>query len=110
MISFKNLTTDQREDIFQNKTTTELLVDRVSLNFENIENELSGTNIEQDFELPPVIVDEKHMVQILAFAPPNNKGRWIRTYMRTYLEGGKVIFKKFDDDSFIAKLEFQRKE
>jgi hypothetical protein len=106
MKKFMDLTTDERENILSNHITTELRVDRNTLNFETIEVDLSGVDVSQDFEVPPVVIDNKHLAQILAFAPPDNKGRWMRTMIRTYLEGGRVWYRKLDNDNFVVKLDF----
>ena len=106
MKTFNNLTQDQRENILSNHITTELLVDRVSLGFEKIEDDLPSVNMNNNFEVPPIIIDNKHLAQIMTFSSSDNKGRWIRTMIRTYLEGGKVFFRKKDDDNFIATLFF----
>ncbi len=108
MKTFNSLTENQREEILSNQITTELLVDTVTLGFENIEEELPSVDINNNFEVPPIIIDNKHLAQIMAFSTPDNKGRWIRTMVRTYLEGGKVLYKKIDNDNFIATLFFAK--
>lgn len=106
MIDFNKLTQDERERILSQHITTEISVDRETLNFENIEEDLSGTDLSHNFELPPVIVDEKHLAQILFYSMSDNKGRWIRTMVRTYMEGGKVLYKKVTNNKFVATLKF----
>lgn len=106
MKKFSELTTEQRREILDNKLNTDLLVDRITLSFEDIENELSEINISQPFEVPPIILDEKHFFQILIFSGSTNKARWLRTLAITYIIGGKVIFQKIDDDNFKASLIF----
>jgi hypothetical protein len=108
MINFNDLTQEQRENILSNHITTELLVDRATLNFDNIETDLEGTNLTDPFEVPPIIIDNKHLAQILTHASPDNKGRWIRTMVRTYLEGGRVFYKLNNLDTFIATLTFTK--
>ena len=106
MKNFNGLTADQREEILGGHITTELQVDRNTLNFETIEQDLEGRKLTLDFEVPPIIIDNQHLPQILAHASPYNKGRWIRTMIRTYLEGGRVLYRKLDNDNFVAKLDF----
>jgi len=104
MINFNELTTEQRKDILERRLRTDLLVDRITLNFENIENELSETDVSKPFEVPPIILDEKHFVQILVNSGASNKGRWLRTFAITYISGGKVVFQKYDNDNFKVTL------
>ncbi len=106
MIKFNEWTQEQRDSILSNHVTTELLVDRVTLNFENIENDLRNVDLTKNFEVPPIIIDDKHLAQILTFSTPDNKGRWIRTMIRTYLEGGRVFYRQNDKDNFVATLRF----
>jgi hypothetical protein len=106
MINFTDWTEDERENILSNHITTELLVTRATLSFENIETDLQSTDTTHNFEVPPIIMDNKHLAQVLAFAPPNDKGRWIRTMVRTYMEGGRVFYRRHDQDSFVATLTF----
>ena len=106
MKTFNEISQDEREKILSNKITTQILVDRITLNFENIESDLPGTDLSVDFEIPPIIFDNKHLAQILLYSTPDNKGRWIRTVVRTYLEGGKVYYRKKDNDNFIVTLKF----
>lgn len=106
MINFTDWTEDERENILSNHITTELLVTRATLSFENIETDLQSTDTTPNFEVPPIIMDNKHLAQVLAFAPPNDKGRWIRTMVRTYMEGGRVFYRRHDQDSFVATLTF----
>lgn len=106
MINFTDWTEDERENILSNHSTTELLVTRATLSFENIETDLQSTDTTHNFEVPPIIMDNKHLAQVLAFAPPNDKGRWIRTMVRTYMEGGRVFYRQHDQDSFVATLTF----
>jgi len=106
MTNFTDWTEDERENILSNHITTELLVNRTTLSFENIETDLHSTDTNQNFEVPPIIMDNKHLAQVLAFAPPNDKGRWIRTMVRTYMEGGRVFYRQHDQDSFVATLTF----
>ena len=106
MTNFTDWTEDERENILSNHITTELLVNRTTLSFENIETDLDSTDTNQNFEVPPIIMDNKHLAQVLAFAPPNDKGRWIRTMVRTYMEGGRVFYRQHDQDSFVATLTF----
>jgi len=107
MTNFNEWTQEQRENVLSNHITTELLVDRATLNFENIENDLQSVDLSKEFEVPPIIIDNKHLAQILAFSSPDNKGRWIRTMIRTYLEGGRVLYRRIDNDNFVAVLRFQ---
>ena len=100
------MTKEERESILSNHISTELLVDRSTLNFESIEKDLPSTDVRENFEVPPIIIDNKHLAQILTFSAPDNKGRWIRTMVRTYLEGGKVSYKQYDQDNFITTLTF----
>jgi hypothetical protein len=106
MINFADWTEDERENSLSNHIKTELLVDRTTLSFENIETDLPGTDTTNNFEVPPIIMDNKHLAQVLAFAPTNDKGRWIRTMVRTYMEGGRVFYKQHDKDRFVATLIF----
>lgn len=106
MINFTTWTEDERENTLSNHITTELLVDSITLNFENIESDLQDTDTTQNFEVPPIIMDNKHLAQILAFTPPNDKGRWIRTMVRTYMEGGRVFYRRHDQNGFVATLSF----
>jgi|688.fasta_scaffold1922386_1 hypothetical protein len=106
MTKFTDWTENERENVLSNHITTELLVDRTTLSFENIETDLQGTDTTKNFEVPPIIMDNKHLAQVLAFAPTNDKGRWIRTMVRTYMEGGRVFYKRHDNDSFVATLIF----
>lgn len=108
MKTFNSLTENEREEILSNQIMTELLVDTVTLGFEKIEEELPSVNMNSNFEVPPIIIDNKHLAQIIAFSTPDNKGRWIRTMVRTYLEGGKVLYKKIDNDNFMATLFFDK--
>jgi len=106
MKEFNELTQKEREVILSKRITTQLLVDRITLNFEKIENDLPNVDMSNDFEVPPMIYDNKHFAQILTFASPDNKGRWIRTVARTYMEEGRVLYKKKDNESFIVTLKF----
>jgi len=107
MIDFKKLTIEERGNILKTKDTTELLVDRVTLGFENIEQDLQNMNLYTNFELSPSYVDDSVFMQIEAFAPDGEKGKWMRTMIRTYYEGGKVFYKKNDDNSFIVTIKFK---
>ena len=106
MIKFTDWTEDERENILSNHITTELLINRTTLGFKNIETDLQGIDTNHNFEVPPIIMDNKHLALVLAFAPPNDKGRWIRTMVRTYMEGGRVFYRRHDQDRFIATLTF----
>lgn len=106
MTNFTTWTEDERENTLSNYITTELLVDRATLSFENIETDLQGTDTTRNFEVPPIIMDNKHLAQVLVFAPTNDKGRWIRTMVRTYMEGGRVFYRRLNQESFIATLTF----
>ncbi|GAJ07546.1 unnamed protein product, partial [marine sediment metagenome] len=70
------------------------------------ETDLPSVDVSQPFEVPPVILDEKHFGQILLYSGPTNKGRWLRTLAITYVLGGKVLFQKIDKDNFKATLKF----
>lgn len=106
MTNFTTWTEDERENTLRNHITTELLVDRETLSFENIETDLQGTDTTRNFEVPPIIMDNNHLAQVLAFALKNDTGRWIRTLVRTYMEGGQVFYRRHNKDSFIATLTF----
>lgn len=107
MKNFKELTAIEREKILSQHISTELLVERNTLGFENIEVELKSIDVNFPFELSPVVVDEKLLGKIMVYSSPDEHGRWIRTMIRTYLEGGSVWYKKVDDNSFIAELKFK---
>lgn len=106
MTNFTTWTEEERQNILSNRTTIELLVDRNTLSFENIEADLQGTDTTRNFEVPPIIMDNKHLAQVLAFVPTNDMGRWIRTVLRTYMEGGRVYYRRYDQNSFVATLIF----
>ncbi len=107
MKEFSHVTTEEREDVLSKHITSDWKVDRESLSFETVEKDLPSTNMEQYFELPPALVGRKQLVGTLAFAPDNNKGRWMRTMIRTYLEGGIVLYRKLDENSFAVRLQFR---
>ncbi len=107
MKHFENLLQEERENILSNKITTELVVKRSTINFENIEYEIHDYDVTENFEVPPIIMDNKHLAQIVAFSGTDNRGRWIRTMLRTYMQGGRVLYRKMDDDNFIVTLEFK---
>jgi len=106
MKEFIHLTSEERERILGNHITTELLVDKTLINFENIEKDLSGMDLTVNFEVPPILIDNKHLAQIAAFSYQDKKGIWIRTMLRTYMEGGRVLYRKHDNDNFIVSLQF----
>jgi hypothetical protein len=106
MNDFKKLSIQEREHIFSKRIKSQFIIDRTTLSFETIEADLFDTDINNNFEVPPIIMDEKHLQQIIFYSGPELKGRWIRTAIRTYLEGGKVIYKKIDEDNFLATLIF----
>lgn len=106
MTNFRDWKKDEREKSLSNRITTELLVDRETLGFENIETDLIDTNLDEEFEVPPIIMDKIHLAQIMLFAPQNDKGRWLLTMLYTYTEGGTVIYRQHDKDNFVAILKF----
>ena len=108
--SFSEISENEREYILNECIDTKFLIDRETLNFDNIEKELdeSSSDVYSDFELFPVDIEKKFFTQELLFSPFNNKGLWIRTMVRTYLNGGKVLYKKFNENNFIVSLRFRQ--
>jgi hypothetical protein len=106
---FTELTAREREDIFRNLRTAEFLIDERTLGFEDIEAVLTGIDTYKYFEMPRIADDNKTLFQILSFAPPNNKGLWIKVMIRTYLEGGTIFYKRIDENNFIVTITFKEK-
>lgn len=104
MKEFRNLTPEERSNILDNHVTTELIVNKDTLGFEDIE--LFVLNPEEEFYYPSekIDVEPKHLA--MTFNMHDDKGRWLRTMIRTYLEGGKISYRRFDDQNFIVKLIF----
>ncbi len=105
-MKLENLTFEERTKIFIEKISTKFEINKQVIGFENIENELSDDVLNQSFEIPPIIFDEKHLAQIVAFSGTELMGQWIRIVVRTYMEGGKVIYSKLDDDNLNAEILF----
>lgn len=107
VINLKKLTPEERGRIFEQHITTELVVDIKALGFDN-EDFLSNINDVNDyFELPPPVINKETLAQILFNPIPNEEKRqWLMLLFRTYYEGGKILYKKHDNDTYIAKLLF----
>lgn len=107
MITLEQFVYNSREEVLSQHITTEILVDRETLGFDTVEQDMEGKNLNQDFEVPPVIFDGKHLGQILFYSSSSGKkGYWIRILVRTYMEGGRVFYRKLDDNQFVATLKF----
>lgn len=105
-MDFTTWTTDERQKMFIDRVNTTFVIERSILSFENIENEVSGVQINVPFLLPPILMDERLYGMSILLSTQDNKGRWIRTMLRTYLEGGHVVYTKIDNDNFKVEIKF----
>lgn len=103
---FEQLHSDDRERILQNRISTRMTATRTTLGFEELSKDASGIDPTKDFEAPPIIMDDKHLAQILVFAQPTNAGRWIRTVVRIYLGGGRVLYRQIEQDNFLVTVTY----
>ena len=106
MKKFTELTNEERETMFIERINKTFLINIIDLNFDNIENEISNIEIGKCFSIPPVLLDKETYINSIVFSPQNHKGRWLRTMLRTYLEGGNVVYKKIDDKDFEVQIVF----
>lgn len=110
-MKFDELTTDQRENMFVHKIDTTLIIDRETLSFETIENDLSNTNVEYPFQVPPVDYDRtvyRYLISNSVYHP-GSRSRWMLTLFRTYIEGGNILYRKLNDIEFEVKILFPKK-
>lgn len=91
-----------RQKMFQNKINTTLIIDRTTLGFDTIETDVPSITNGFSIELPPTIVDGKMMF----FTSQDDRGRWLRTMLLTYYIGGKVKYKKIDENDFEVNIIF----
>ncbi len=105
---FEDWTSQQREAVLKNKTTTELLVQVSDLGFDEIQAELSGIDVDRDFELPPLVKDYKQWLEALLHIPDSQYGRWIHTLLAVYKLGGRVYYRRYDENSFVMTLSFDQ--
>lgn len=108
MKKFTELSEVERTSMFDEKLNKTFLINRSDLNFDNIENEISGVEVGKRFILPPILLDKETYFNSILFSSQDNKGRWLRTMLRTYMEGGNVVFKKLDDTNFEVQIIFQK--
>ena len=59
-------------------------------------------------EIPPstIIERDEEAAQIFAYAPPGLKGDWMRLYMLTYREGGRIFLREHDGQTLEAVFRF----
>ena len=109
-MKFDEFTTEQREDMFVNKIDTTLIIDRETLSFETIESDLSTINVEYPFQVPPVEYDRtfyRYLVSSSVYHP-GSRSRWLLTLFRTYVEGGRILYRKLNDKEFEVKILFTK--
>ena len=105
---FEDWTSPQRDEVLKNKTTTELLVQASDIRFEEIEAELSGIAVDRDFEMPPLVNDDKQLLEAQLRIPDGQYGRWIHTLLAVYKLGGRVYYRRYDENSFVMTLSFDQ--
>ncbi|MBK7940649.1 MAG: hypothetical protein IPJ87_02015 [Flavobacteriales bacterium] len=103
---FEQLHSDERERILQNRISTRLTALRTTLGFEDLGKDSAVIDPTTDFEAPPIVMDEKHLAQILVYSPPTHAGRWIRTLVRIYLAWGRVHYRQLEQDKFLVTVTF----
>src|ERR1700712_4954878 len=98
---FNELTQDERDDISNRHISTELIVNRETLGFENIENLLPAINQQPNeyFSVPQGSMSDK-------IAETESHERWRQMAAKIQMEKGLISYKKIDDDYFAAKIVF----
>ena len=103
MENLNEITEEQKIDIIN----IEFLAERQTLGFEKIEEELPTIELDEYFEVPPIIIDNRHLAKIFAFSLSDDYGKWLRLMLRIYLEGGRVLYKKKDNITFVVAIKFK---
>ena len=106
MKNLSSLSKNEIVDILSNRTTTEIIVDRVVLGFENIEEVLNGRNLAGYFILTPQIPFEVSIDTIYTHSTNDSKGLWRKIEMLVYKLRGLVYYKANDRNTFLVKIDF----
>ncbi|MEA5258021.1 hypothetical protein VB264_09515 [Arcicella aquatica] len=99
------MTIEERGIILENHITTEIIVNTKVLGFDNEDIISSIDDVNNYFELPPPVINEEILALVLSIPIEE-----IRLFFRTYFEGGKVLYKKHINDTYIVKLFFKNND
>ena len=101
------LTEEMRESMFQNRTNTTFEIDRTNLGFEKIETEVPSINTETFIEIPPIPMSMEVLPRVLFYSTQNERqGRWLLIMFRTYYIGGRIYYRRIDDNDFDVRVVF----
>jgi hypothetical protein len=101
-LNLRVLTLERRQEIFTNRENTILNLRRDDL-FDDLEEHINnGDNV----EFGPPTINERDLIQI-AFHSLGGRGeRLMLIWIRTYLEGGQVLFSQISETNFRATISF----
>jgi hypothetical protein len=106
-INLRELTLEQRQEIFVNKEDTVLNLQRNQL-FDGLEDLITQRGNRVEFRSPQV--EERELIQLAFHSLNGNGSRLILLWIRTYLEGGRVFFSKITESKFQASIKFPKEE
>lgn len=99
------INTELRKRIFDEKETVELV-----LNSQDLPDEIDrmiASAEDKELELSPIVLGESNLLHTAYHSLDLRSGRWLRLWMRTYLEKGRVYFSRDSGEgTCIARLTF----
>lgn len=108
-MDFINWTEKERQNMFQSRNGIKLTMDSKYLGFQNLEND-KKFNVFSNFELPPPFLDDENYLKTMVglSLTDNIYNKWLRTLLRVYREGGKILFCKINSSTYEITIEFSK--
>ncbi len=108
MKKLSDLSLKEIVEMLNTRTTTEMIVDRVVLGFENIEKVFRGRRLDTYFTIPLLLPFDTNIEKLFAYSPNDTKGIWMNIEAITYASDGTVYYKANDKNTFYVNLYFEQ--
>jgi len=83
---------------------------KISDEITKFSKEIPNVDFSSETEVPPtkMILSREGLAQIILHTTPDVRGRFTRFVVFVYAFGGKIFYKKIDENYFEAKLEWSK--
>lgn len=103
----EQFTTELRREMFDNRINTSLNVKGEHLGINDLEKDFSSISEKYFIEIPPINNLEDIIKSGGVMIPTNDlKGYWSGIIIKTYLDGGKIWYRKIDKENLEVKIFF----
>lgn len=107
-MNFSEWKNEDRTRALEERVNTTIILKKETVGFEKLEAEAPDLDVSKPFEMPPIIINKHQLSEIMVWSGDDEKGRWIRTLVIAYWNGGRILYRKLDDNNYEAQLIFNR--